>query len=237
MLGVRYYIAFSSSAVKQADAEPALSLVATSGVFRIYRVADSDLVQGLAYQPAVVEGASAGGVAWQDMATSWYLDPARRSVYLAADGPASWSRVDSASPDDALDGAVALPAVSVGDIHSDDDTITFTVDRPGVPVLVKTSYFPNWEAKGAAGPYRVAPNLMVVVPTSTQVRLVYGRTSVDWLGIGMTAAGVVALVAMALVRRRGRLPAPPAVATVAGPLPFDADDDARVPAGGPVTAT
>ena len=36
-----------------------------------------------------------------------------------------------------------------------------------MPVVVKTSYFPNWEVQGAEGPYRLAPNLMVVVPTST----------------------------------------------------------------------
>ena len=35
----------------------------------------------------------------------------------------------------------------------------------GVPVLVKISYFPRWHATGATGPYRVSPNLMVVIPT------------------------------------------------------------------------
>jgi len=36
----------------------------------------------------------------------------------------------------------------------------------GQPVLVKVSYFPNWKASGAKGPYRVTPNLMVVIPRS-----------------------------------------------------------------------
>ena len=40
-----------------------------------------------------------------------------------------------------------------------------TSTASGSPVLVKVSYFPNWEASGAEGPYRVTPNLMVVVPT------------------------------------------------------------------------
>ena len=52
----------------------------------------------------------------------------------------------------------------------------------GKPVLVKTSYFPNWKAHGAKGPYRAAPNLMVVVPTSHDVKLTYGLTGADWLG-------------------------------------------------------
>jgi hypothetical protein len=204
MLGVRYYIAFSQAAVQQAAAEPALTPVATSGVFHVYEVAGSQLVQGLAYQPAVVKDAPVGGKAWQDMAESWYLDPDRQDVYLAADGPKSWSRVGLAAVTSADTGRQALPPVVVTDVKSDDDTISFTVDHPGVPVLVKTSYFPNWQAHGAEGPYRVAPNLMVVVPTSNHVELTYGRTAVDWLGIAMTALGVAALVALGLLGRRRR---------------------------------
>ena len=55
-----------------------------------------------------------------------------------------------------------------------DDRVSFTVDKIGVPVLVKVSYFPNWEASGARGPWRVAPNLMVVIPTSTRFRCTTG---------------------------------------------------------------
>ena len=46
-----------------------------------------------------------------------------------------------------------------------DQSISFEVDQVGVPVLVRVSYFPTWKVEGADGPYRVAPNFMVVVPT------------------------------------------------------------------------
>ena len=49
------------------------------------------------------------------------------------------------------------------------DQISFDVSEIGKPVEVKESYFPNWHVTGAKGPYRLAPNLMVVVPTSTHV--------------------------------------------------------------------
>ena len=42
-------------------------------------------------------------------------------------------------------------------------------------MLVKISYYPRWQVSGATGPYRVSPNLMVVVPTSKNVSLVYGE--------------------------------------------------------------
>ena len=49
-------------------------------------------------------------------------------------------------------------------------------------MLVKISYYPRWHATGATGPYRVSPNLMVVVPTAKDVSLVYGSTPAITLG-------------------------------------------------------
>jgi len=70
------------------------------------------------------------------------------------------------------------------------------VSEIGKPVLVKTSYFPNWNVHGASGPYRAAPNLMVVVPTSHDVKLTYGLTGADWLGRFITLFAVAALGAL-----------------------------------------
>jgi hypothetical protein len=64
------------------------------------------------------------------------------------------------------------------------------------------SYFPNWEASGADGPYRVTPNHMVVIPTGTHVELSYGWTGVDLGSYALSGAGVLGVVA--LVRRPGR---------------------------------
>jgi len=41
---------------------------------------------------------------------------------------------------------------------------------------------------------------MVVVPTSHDVELHYGRTAAGWLGLGLSVVGVVVVVV--LVRRR-----------------------------------
>ena len=78
--------------------------------------------------------------------------------------------------------AVAEPKTVVLPITQTDSSVLFHVGRVGSPVEVKVPYFPNWAATGAEGPYRVAPNLMVVVPTSHQVTLTYGSS-------GATAGG------------------------------------------------
>jgi hypothetical protein len=82
----------------------------------------------------------------------------------------------------------------VSDVELGEQDLRFTVDQVGVPVLVKMSYFPNWEVSGAEGPYRIAPNLMVVVPTETDVHLTYERSRLDILAYVLTFAGLVLLV-------------------------------------------
>ncbi|MBW3548550.1 MAG: hypothetical protein KY452_10505 [Actinobacteria bacterium] len=211
LLGVRYYMAFSPEAVSQADASSELSLVATSGSWRVYRVADSELVEPLRAEPAVLEDGAGGGRAWLEPAVEWYLDPSAREVFLAASGPGSWPRVAVGERPEAR----PVPEAEVSDVETSVDRISFRVDRPGTPVLVKASYFPNWKAEGAEGPWRVAPNLMVVVPTATEVELRYGTTPVEWLAWALTALGVAGLV---LLARRGVVP-------VAGRRPEDHEDD------------
>jgi hypothetical protein len=96
--------------------------------------------------------------------------------------------------------------VSVSHIRRTDDEISFHVSRTGVPVVVKESWFPNWEVEGAQGPYRATPNSMVVVPTQHDVTLRYGTTSAEWLGRLGTLAGLVGVGLLAWwpihVRRR-----------------------------------
>ena len=84
--------------------------------------------------------------------------------------------------------------------------MSFHVDRIGTPVEVKISYFPNWQASGADGPWRVAPNLMVVVPTAHDVTLRYGTTTVDRLGQVITLLALATAIVFGIrYWRRRRL--------------------------------
>jgi hypothetical protein len=83
-------------------------------------------------------------------------------------------------------------------VRTTDHSVSFHVSRTGVPVMVKTSYFPNWTASGANGPWRATPNFMVVVPTSHEVRLDYSTTTAEYLGRVGTVAGVFGVAGLAL---------------------------------------
>ncbi len=193
ILGVRYYLAFSKQAVAAADQHPDLTPVATTGPWHVYEVADAPLVASLTAEPAVLTGVDQHK-GWVQDAVAWYMDTEAWDVPLAADGPSTWQRIRSGEQPDER----RVDPVEVTNIKTGDDRISFDVDRPGVPVLVKTSYFPNWQASGADGPYRVTPNLMVVVPTSGHVSLHFGWTPVDAGAWAFTLVGIALAVLLAL---------------------------------------
>jgi hypothetical protein len=202
LFGVRYYMAFSDQAVAAADRHPDLTEVAVSPPWHVYEIADSDLVEPLRYEPAVLEGMSDANPAWQRDAVAWYNDREALDVVLAPRGPDDWQRVERGERPE----RVSLPRTRVTNIDEDELSISFDVDRTGQPILVKTSYFPNWSVSGAKGPYRVTPNLMVVIPTEEHVELTYGNTSVEYLGWGLSLAG---LLGVGLFARRGTVDLPP----------------------------
>ncbi|MFZ6003917.1 MAG: 6-pyruvoyl-tetrahydropterin synthase-related protein [Actinomycetota bacterium] len=220
LMGVRYYMASSVQAITAARDHPDLTEIAASGPWVVFEVAGSNLVEGLENEPAVLEGVSDGQHDWicrseddtgrcAGPAVKWFKAPDAREVMLASSGPDEWQRVDVDEP---APDSVPLPEVAVNNVEVDNDSISFDVDQPGTPVLVKASYFPNWRVSGGSGPYRVAPNLMVVVPTDRHVELTYGREPVEWLAYLLTASGIV--LAVWLARRPSPLrQAEPAVST------------------------
>lgn len=134
---------------------------------------------------------------------------------------------------------VALPEVEVSNVVKGQESVAFDVSRPGVPVLVRVSYFPNWEVSGADGPYRIAPNFMVVIPTDTHVELRYNAYSTkDKAFYGLTLVGLIAGVVISRRKRFdfGEDDLPRAPVPVGARIAFDggrAADRERA-AGGPL---
>jgi hypothetical protein len=216
-LGVKYLMVFTEKAKTEADKRTELTKLATVGPWNVYQVAGSDLVVPLKTQPVVVN--HRGGDQRErnlEMGMSWFQHQNEWAAMPADNGPAEWQRIDVQVDTSRSDGlapgasgrkidivqpaapikAKALPAVTVSNVHLGDQDLRFTVDQIGVPVLVKISYFPNWHVSGAKGPYRIAPNLMVVVPTSTDVHLTYERSNLDYFAYLLTFLGIAMLIAM-----------------------------------------
>jgi hypothetical protein len=217
LLGVKYFMASSPTIEAAASADHSLRLVGETGpwtssqsgvptttTWKIYEVLDAPLVTGLANDPAVEVGVGASQSSWLAPSESWYDDPSRWNVFLAQSGPASWPRVPIGDPSPPLQQQAPTHVTRVQETA---DTVSFHVSKIGTPVLVKVSYFPNWQATGATGPYRVTPNLMVVVPTSHNVVLHYGASPADRVGEVLSVVGLLGLLAVVAgpqLLKRGR---------------------------------
>jgi hypothetical protein len=223
MLGVRYLMLWTSQAEHLANANPQLTLVKTipdvdgqdPKGWKVYQVADSDQIVGMSTIPFVVT--PHGGKfskcwntpytdtsepedslpAWECSAATWWMNRNELDTMWAASGPKDWQHIDSTQLASAQPQTITPANVTnakVG-VHG----ISFDVDQIGKPVEIKVSYFPNWQVvHGAKGPYRLAPNLMVVIPTSNHVSLTYGLTGADWVGRILTVVGIAGVVALVM---------------------------------------
>jgi len=209
-LGVKFLMVRTDPAKAAAEEQPELTMVAESGPWEIFLVEDSEIVVPLSTQPVVVnERPGDRRERKLEVGTSWFQQPEEWLAMPADDGPPEWQRIDVAvdagrhlgegdaggprvdivTPVQTIE-PVAIDPVVVSNIDQQEQSLSFDVDQVGVPVLVKVSFFPNWDVSGADGPYRVGPNMMVVIPTDTTVEMTFGRSFMDYLTILMTLVGI-----------------------------------------------
>ena len=135
--------------------------------------------------PAVEVGSGPAQSSWLGPAQSWYNDPARWDVFLAQSGPASWPRVPIGDP---RPPRRRVPATRVTAGRGDRQHGSFHVSRIGHTGAGQGLLLSQLAGLGGHGPYRVTPNLMVVVPTAHTVVLHYGATSANRVGQGLPSS-------------------------------------------------
>lgn len=221
LLGVRYYLALSSEAVNQARQTTGLTEIATSGPWVIFSVADSERIKPLSTLPVVVEDipnsaddwltvgvgafladdsipllASEGPIEWPKVAMASLVEDFNIDEPInsprQSDTPRKKKMLHLAETlNNELPRHAITATTEVTGTEYQPHRISFSVSNVGVPVLVSTSFFPNWSVEGAEGPYRVTPNLMVVVPTKTEVSLYYDYSSVERFSHLSTLIGLI----------------------------------------------
>ena len=205
LYGVDYYVSFTPEAAEKAAGIDAMTELKVTEPFHIFKLPDTQKVVAATHLPAVYEpdatplDAGDGGVPLADsppgdfgeFALDWYDDVENLHRWVVEDGPAEWPRISTL--EDRPDIEVTSAEGAVSGIEIDNHRISFRTEAVGVPHMVKVSYFPNWKATGADGPYRAAPSLMVVVPTQNDVVLEFEDTWAEIGGKMLSLAGVVAL--------------------------------------------
>jgi hypothetical protein len=195
---VAYYVSFTEKGASEARLAGLIE-VGVAPPWTVFALPDSDFVDIATVRPAVWDG----GGGFLDPSLEWYDDADHLDNWLVETGPEEWLRIEAV--DDRL--TTVKPYAETGvvtDVLRDDHRISFTTTAVGVPHLVKESYFPNWIAEGADGPYRAAPSLMIVVPTSEHVVLEFRNTSAENLGMALTMIAITGLAVYAYRRHKLR---------------------------------
>ena len=154
LLGVRYFLASSTTVEAAAAADPNLTQVASTGpwstsyngesldtTWKVYEIRDSSLVKPLADRPVVWTGVKPGPD--QLVEARGHLvrrpGPVERGARRRRPG-----RLDpGAGRGHQRPTAVPEPATTVSDIAQTDSSVSFHVDRVGTPVEVKVSVLPQ----------------------------------------------------------------------------------------------
>jgi hypothetical protein len=182
---VAYYVSWTPEATEAASAW-GLQQLAVSEPFTIFALPDAPLVEIADWEPAVWDGTEG----FFEAAVAWYDDVDQLDRWLVEDGPAEWRRID----DVGLSSRDRITEIGVvTDMVLEDHRISFRTTAVGVPHLVKVSWFPNWRATGADGPYRAAPSLMIVVPTQEEVVLDFVDRLPETGGRVVTAGTLIGL--------------------------------------------
>ena len=181
VFNIEYYITHTEEMTGEAN-RLGLEPIVTEEAYSIFRLPDSDPIEVARYTPMVF----AGEEDFVDMAVEWYDDLDNLEHWVAADGPEEWSRFDDITGPFDVGAPLSTDGAVVSDVLIENHNISFKTSAVGVPHLVKTSYFPNWQATGADGPYRATPSLMIVIPTQEDVSLEFGRTWAENVGRMLT---------------------------------------------------
>lgn len=171
--GVRYYIVGDEVLSELADNNPRLARVAAIGevsggtntYFEVYEIEGSAVVEAVKREPGISQTLPLWGEStWNGKVREWLkrLDAdVFEGVYLVESAPleVDWT------------GRATYEPVEVSNVVVDDEAVQFSVDRLGVPIVIRMGYTEQWVAVGAEGPYHVAPHGMIVVPTQHDVEL------------------------------------------------------------------
>jgi hypothetical protein len=151
-LGVRWYMAYNEETIALASERKDLTEVARSEHWVVFEIKDWAWVAPFEASSRVSDAE------WPtEFANAFKSDPSGSFTTPQANLPRT--------------SAADLAGLRITNVQRTKDRTSFDVSEVGIPVVVRSSWYPSWKVSGAKGPYRAGPNMMVLVPTSRNVTL------------------------------------------------------------------
>ncbi|MHB1346393.1 MAG: glycosyltransferase family protein [Candidatus Humimicrobiaceae bacterium] len=195
MMNIRYMVSSSEKVQGELDKHPDAKLMAKFDVFNFYEINTTNkYIEILKNVPVKVQTDN-----WYETILPWFKKYDKDRTFVIWDqGENGLESYKSVSPEEVLN-IVRDPYEKSGEVleeNIENEKITFRTTAVGIPHIVKISYFPNWKAEGADGPYAVSPSLMMVIPRQENVTLYYGSTITDIIARSFTQAAWIFLVVL-----------------------------------------
>ena len=206
LLGVRTFIARSRAVQEAIESDPAWTLLGAEGPGDRWKVYGSTI----AGEPDVRAWKTpldvrSGSPTQREIADWWACRGATEHPVVFLPRPTSseadlgaWR--DDPPPEPGWLDRVSDPVRSVS--RGPDGSLAFETDFPGRPHVVAATWYPDWRAEGADGPYPLSSGQLVVYPTARTVTLRHAALPSEVAGRLVTLCGLLALVLLPLLRGR-----------------------------------
>jgi len=197
LFNIRYIVATTEKLKNAIEEDTEWPLLKSFDEIEIYEVGNTNYASVPNYKPLMFRKR---GTNWKELSLEWFKDAERTDVPIAfVENPTETDTSRFGPEISSLEEMTKIPLDHACEIFSEDvadDEIKIKTDCIGKPVLIKVSYFPNWQVEGADRIYLVSPSFMMVFPEQEDVRLYYGYTSSDYLGIALSIIGIFAAASL-----------------------------------------
>ena len=196
LFNVKDFIVVSSEIKEKLKEFPQFKQAKTIPPYSIYELTTNEnrYVTPLKYEPILCKTQN-----WKKTFFRWFRNYGKyEGIHLVFD---SSSSIDRSRFKSAIDLSLfqTLPRIPINkpcDVSEEirEEEIIIRTSVPGVPLLIKISYHPNWKVEGADMVYLASPSFMLIFPNQEEVRLYFGKTFWNYLGNALTIFGVVVII-------------------------------------------
>lgn len=195
MFNVRDLIVISNEVKSELKKNPAFRLEKSIPPYEIYELITNEnrYVVPLKYEPVFLITND-----WKSASYEWFKDFRNNDVHMVF--PVGTDQNDLKRFKTIITRNLKeqgdLPRIPIDETGEIKETITdheVLIDTSLInkPHLVKISYHPNWKVEGADKIYLVSPSFMLIYPTQRHVRLYYGQSGPEYIGMTFTLLGLI----------------------------------------------
>lgn len=192
LFGAQYFLAFTPE-IKQL-ANQYLTKLKDINEFSVYQVPKSELVSLVPKIELIPKNKH-----WLDESINWYKAMDFSKFLVFYQNKKEFEELEEISKNIFSEKCLLSETIKITKVTN--DSLSFDTPCLNQPLLVKISYFPGWQVKGAKGPYLISPSFMMVVPIQKEVTLKFGYNSWDKLGIVISLITFLGIVGFPITRK------------------------------------